>query len=265
MFKDLKRALFISMVSMLVGCYNAADKPIIEDSLPAANCTMADFRNIVGRGTDVITEPITLRGRITSSDEEENFYGSFTVEDNTGAVEVMVGYPTLHGLYPEGLEVALTIKDCAAVPTRGVVQIGRRAELSSHFAVDYLESRTRVDKVVHCGISVEPTVAESVDIRNITPNICGRLVRVDSLNLIASTSIDALTMTLDDALWRGTSLYTDPRGDSITIYTRNYAQYAESALPSTLRSVTGIIESSTYDGHPIYNMRMRYESDAVAY
>lgn len=250
---------------MLVGCYNVADKPVIEDSLPSANCTMAEFRRIVGRGTDNITEHITLRGRITSSDEEKNFYSSFTVEDKTGAVEVMVGYPTLHGLYPEGLEVALTIEGCAAVPTRGVVQIGRRAELSSYFAVDYLENRTRVDKVVHSGLTIEPISAEDVDIRNITPDICGRLVHIDSLSLVASSSIDTLTMTLGDAVWRGTALYTDPRGDSIAIYTRDYATFAEHTLPQALHSVTGILESGGFDGHMVYNLKMRYESDAVAY
>ena len=72
-------------------------------------------------------------------------------------------------------------------------------------------------------------------------------------------------MTLHDAVWRGTSLYIDPRGDSLTIYTRDYATFADNKLPHTLRSVTGILESGDYDGHPVYNLKMRYESDAVAY
>ncbi|MBP3432364.1 MAG: hypothetical protein J6K40_01370 [Alistipes sp.] len=253
------------MILMLVGCYNAADKPIIEDNLPRANSTVAELKRDIGRGTDRIMEPITLRGRITSSDEEKNFYSSFMVEDLTGAVEVMVGYPTLFGLYPEGLEVALTIEGCAVIYTRGVLQIGRRAEQSSLYGIDYLESRERVDEVVHSGISVEPITAKDIDIRNVTPDICGRLVRIDSLSLVASSSIDTLTMTLDDAVWRGTALYTDPRSDSLTIYTRDYATFADNALPHTLRSVTGIIESGEYDGHTLNNLKMRYESDAVAY
>ena len=253
------------MVLMLVGCYNVADKPLIEDILPQSNSSIAELRQDIVRGTERVEEPITLRGRITSSDKEKNFYSSFTVEDATGAVEVMVGYPTLHGLYPEGLEVALTIEGCAAVYTRGVLQIGRYSEQSNLYDIDYLESRERVDEVVHSGLSVEPITARDIDICDITPNDCGRLVRIDSLKLVASTSIDFLTMTLDDAVWRGTSLYTDPRGDSLTIYTRDYATFADNALPNILHSVSGILESGKFDGQPIYTLKMRYESDAVAY
>lgn len=253
------------MVSMLVGCYNAADKPLIEDSPLVANCSMARFREMAGRGVDHIDEDIILKGRITSSDEEHNFYSSFTVEDPTGAVEVMVGYSILHGIYPEGLEVALRVKGCAATLSHDVIQIGRRAEQSSLNDIDYLESRQRVDEVIHTTLSTAPITPQDIDIRNITPNICGRLIRVDSLTLIASSSIDTLTMTLADAVWRGTSLYTDPRGDSLTIYTRDYATFAEIALPHTLHAVTGIVNSGKVDGHTVYNLRMRYESDAVAY
>lgn len=253
------------MVCMLVGCYNAADKPIIEDRLPQANTTIAELKRYVGNGAVRIAEPITLRGHITSSDEEKNFYSSFMVEDCSGAVEVMVGYPTLFGLYPEGLEVALTIEGCAARHSRGVLQIGRHSEQAEPYDIDYLESRERVDEVVHSGLWVEPTTAQDIDIRDITPNDCGRLVLIDSLKLVASTSIDTLTMTLHDAVWRGTSLYIDPRGDSLSIYTRDYATFADNKLPHTLRSVTGILESGNYDGHSVYNLKMRYESDAVAY
>lgn len=250
---------------VLVGCYNAADKPHIEDNLPNANTTMADFKERVGRGNDNIREPITLRGRVTSSDEEDNFYGSLTVEDGTAAVEVMVGYHTLHGLYPEGMELALTVEGCAAHTTRGVMQIGRRADPSSYYAVDYLETRQRVDEVIHPSLSIEPIAPHNIDIRNLCREECGRLVLIDSLSLIASSSIDPATMTLDDALWRGSSLFTDPRGDSIVIFTRNYADFANNPMPRELKSVTGIVEEGLYGGRAVYNLSMRYESDAVAY
>lgn len=253
------------MVSMLVGCYNAADKPVIEDTLPVANCTMAEFRRIVGSGADKIGEPITLRGRITSSDEEDNFYGSLIVEDATGAVEVMVGYPTLHALYPEGLEVALAIEGCSAAPTRGIVQIGRKAAPSSYYAVDYLESRERVDEVIRRGLSVERVAPKNIEIGAMGIDLCGRLATVDSLRLVASTSIDTLTMTLDDAVWRGTALFTDPRGDTLAIFTRDYADFADRAIPSALQSATGIVEQNRQGSRPAYNLRMRYESDAVGY
>lgn len=250
---------------VLVGCYNAADKPLIEDNLPNANCTMADFRKFIKRGNDNIREPITLRGRVTSSDEEDNFYGSLTVEDGTAAVEVMVGYHTLHGLYPEGMELALTIEGCAAHLTHGVVQIGRRADPSSYYAVDYLETRQRVDEVIHPSLSIEPIAPHNIEICNLGSEVCGRLVLIDSLTLIASSSIDPATMTLDDAIWRGSSLFTDPRGDSIVIFTRNYADFANNPMPQALRSVTGIVEEGLYGGGSVYNLSMRYESDAVAY
>ena len=42
---------------VLVGCYNAADKPIIEDCLPQANTTIAELKRYVGNGAVRIAEP----------------------------------------------------------------------------------------------------------------------------------------------------------------------------------------------------------------
>ena len=229
------------------------------------NMTLAELRGLWHGATFEVTKPMVVSGVVTSSDRAGNFYHTFTIADETAAAEIRAGMRDLHNPYPIGCRLWVRLEGCAVGVERGVLQIGRYSEQSSLYDIDYLESRERVDEVVHSGLSVEPITARDIDICDITPNDCGRLVRIDSLKLVASTSIDFLTMTLDDAVWRGTSLYTDPRGDSLTIYTRDYATFADNALPNILHSVSGILESGKFDGQPIYTLKMRYESDAVAY
>ena len=69
-----------------------------------------------------------------------------------------------------------------------------------------------------------------------------------------------------DARWRGYALFKDGAGDSIAVYTRDYARYSEEYIPLDEVSLTGIVEWASYNGSKeCYQLKMRYESDCVDY
>lgn len=262
------RVLLLFLIVLLVGCYNTADKPIITPSLDSATATIAALRSkVVGSHGVEITERVYLRGRVVSSDAEQNFYRSIVVEDDTGAVEVMLGLQSTSAIYPEGLEVALLLEGCYAGYYRGVLQVGRRAEAYDYSEVDYIGTREGVDKVVIRSTDVAPRSPQRMRIADLQRSMCGRLVKIDSLHLCASTSIDTLEgETLEDARWRGYSLFKDSRGDSIAVRTRSYASFADRPIPREIRSIRGIIEFGSYDdADECYHIVMRYEEDCSVY
>jgi hypothetical protein len=72
--------------------------------------------------------------------------------------------------------------------------------------------------------------------------------------------------TIYDAQWAGYSLFKDGAGDSIAVYTRNYARFAEEHIPVEEVSLCGILEWSAYNGgKECYQLKMRYAKDCVAY
>jgi hypothetical protein len=125
----MRRALATYIAMLMVGCSNYTDTPMLEPKLPAANITIEQLRNNTSTlERDIIEEEIVVRGRVTSSDKSGNFYQTIVVEDNTAALEVLVGGYSLESQYPEGLLVALRLKGCATEYRHGVLCVGSKAE-----------------------------------------------------------------------------------------------------------------------------------------
>lgn len=262
------RILLAILCFMLVGCYNAADESHIVSTLPAPTTTIERLRSsVVDIRPHTIADDVVVVGRIISSDRDDNFYRTIVVDDGTGAVEVMMGLTPLAADYPEGLEVALRLKGCCVAYQRGVIVVGAEAEAYESYAVGYLASREAMDRVVVRGESVEVQTPRNCHIYELTPAECGRLVRIEGLHLEASTSIDTLAgETLADARWRGYSLFKSGTGDSIAVYTRDYARFADEAIPQSEVALSGIVEWAKYDGgEECYQLKMRYAEDCTIY
>lgn len=220
---------------------------------------------IVGSGGVVLRDSITVSGCVISSDADDNFYRTFIVDDGTGAVELMAGLYGLDRLYPLGTRVMLHLRGCYADYGYGVLQVGRKAEAYESYGVDYLGSREALDRVVERGSEVEAIVAEHRFISELSEADLGRLVHIRSLHLVDSSSIDTLLGdTLDDAVWRGYALFKSDNGDSIAVYTRNYATFAGHPIPRGELSISGILQWGKYDGRrECYQLKMRYEQDCI--
>lgn len=258
----MSRIVTIIGVLLLVGCYNSADKPRITPDMPAPTMTIARLHDVVGSGGIVLDGDFVVEGRVVSSDEDENFYRTLIVEDEGAAVEVMVGMPRLSADYPVGLRVALRLDGCYADYGYGVLQVGRRG--TGGYAVDYLASPEALDRVVVRSADVAEVEPALVTLAGLNRDMCGRYVRVESLHLVAASSVDEEDETLSDARWAGYTLFKDERGDSIALYTRDYAAFADSIVPHEDVTIEGIVQWGRYDGgRECYQLKMRYAEDCV--
>lgn len=258
------RVTITILLIMLVGCYNRADKPLIEGDLPLPTTTMGRLRSdIVGRGDVYIREDVVVHGRVISSDIEDNFYGSLVVMGDDGAVEVKAGLYSLEALYPEGLNVALRLRNCYAGYGNGILQVGVEAHSYDNFAVGDLASFEMLDRVVVRSTDIRVLEPLKRDIAELRREECGMLISVDDLHLVAASSVDTLAgESLEDAVWRGHLLFRDAHGDSIAVYTSDYARYANNRLPYKSLTLTGVLQWAKYNGtKECYHLKMRYERD----
>lgn len=264
----MRHALSILMMFFLIGCNKAADKFVIDGTLPTRTNNIAILReSIVKYGGVVIGEDVVVVGRVTSADVEDNFYGSLVVEDESGALEVMVGTSNLSARYPEGLRVALRLKGCYADYSRGVLQVGAQAPQYEYYRVDNLASPERVDSVVVRSLDVEPITPLSTTIAELCSSMCGRLVKIRGLGIADSSSIDTLQgERLERAIWGGYAMFRDACGDTIAVYTRDYARYAKHHIPSDSVDIVGVLQRDKYrEGDECYFLKMRYETDCTSY
>lgn len=150
---------------------------------------------------------------------------------------------------------------------RGVAVVGAVAAEYESYDVGYLASREAVDRVVVRGSSVEVQSPRRLAIRELELGDCGRLVRVDGVHLVSTTSVDAQEGdVMEDARWRGYALFKNDAGDSIAVYTRDYARFAEDAIPLVDVSLSGVVEWARYSGgRECYQLKMRYAKDCTIY
>lgn len=259
----MRKLAAILIVILLVGCYNSADKPSIISELPTATTTIARLHDVVGSGGVTLDKGIVVHGRVVSSDVDDNFYRTLVVESDGRAVEIMMGMNGLDALYPVGLEVALRLGGCYVDYGYGVLQVGRRG--TGGYAVDYLASREAMDRVVVRGTDVEAVSPRDVTIAELDKRMCGTLVRIAGLSLVAAESVDEdCGESLDDARWSGYTLFKDNHGDSIALYTRDYARFAQERVPCGEVAITGIMQWGKYDGgKECFQLKMRYEEDCT--
>lgn len=263
------RIVLTYLTLLFVGCYNSADKVVVSgDELPQRTATIEQLRALVGNKEYYpIEESVVVIGRVTSSDSDDNFYGSIVVEDESSAIEVMVGLNTLSATYPEGLLVALRLNGCMAGLRRGVLQVGANDDTGTAGDILALGSREATERVIVRSTDIEPITAETTTIAELRREMCGRLLRIEHLTLHSSTSIDTLAgEDITDAEWRGYSYFFDNNGDSIAVYTSSYARYADKRIPTLPQTITGILQYGKYNGgKECYQLKMRYGTDATTY
>ena len=262
----MRYRFYILILLSLIGCQQVTDKFVIDGTLPDRTNSIAILRDdIVKYGGVAIANNVVVVGRVTSADSEDNFYGSLVVEDESGAVEVMIGTSNLTARYPEGLLLALHLRGCYADYSRGVLQVGSEAPEYEYYRVGNLLSPERVDEVVMRSLDVEPVEPLQTSIAELRRSMCGRLVRVRGLALVDSSSIDTLAgEVLGQAIWRGYSMFKDEQGDSIALYTNSYARYAEHRMPADSVDIVGILQWDSYrQGEECYFLKMRYEADCT--
>ena len=258
----------ISFMLLVVGCHNGEDIALQSVTLPEATTTIAKLRSYASSHKAVtIQNQVVVKGRITSSDRSGNFYRSMTVEDATGGLELLIAQYNLDALYPEGLEVALVLQGCAMQCRYGVLQVGAPAPSYESFGVCEIETRQRVDEVVVRSLDAEPIAPKRRRVGELKEDDCGTLVRIDSLVLVASTSVDTLASEgLDMACWQRYAMFRDSRGDTLVVYTSEYADYALTPIPLDSLSITGIVQYGQYPSRgDYYQIKMRYAQDCALY
>ncbi len=255
--------LFGILSLLILSCCNRADVPIIDAGLPLATTTIKNLRdNIVASTAATIEEDIIVEGYIITSDKEDNFFRSIIVDDGTAAIEVMLGLDALATTYPEGLRVALCLKDCYAAYSYGVLQVGRRAYEYESYAVEYLGSREAVERVVLRGREVVDISPRKMTIAELDREELGRLVELSGLRLSVATSV--AEGGCEEPLWRGYATFKDRAGDSIVAYTRDYAAFAEQPIPQRRVTLRGVLQWGAVAGaEESFQLKMRYADDCI--
>lgn len=123
---------------------------------------------------------VVVSGYVTTSDQAGNFYRSFFIEDETGAVEIRAGLYDLYATYRLGQQVTVVADSLTLGMTNGVLQLGLG---SAAYETDYMNHRVVVDKHLFRGERFEEVIPRPVKAGQLNEEWLGTLVRFDGVHL----------------------------------------------------------------------------------
>ncbi|MBQ0143848.1 MAG: OB-fold nucleic acid binding domain-containing protein [Bacteroidales bacterium] len=85
---------------------STADSQVVKEGQIQVNTTIAELAAMYTNGKPFeIQDDITIAGRVITTDQPGNFYKSFYIQDETGAIEIKIGKTSLYNDYALGQKV----------------------------------------------------------------------------------------------------------------------------------------------------------------
>ena len=177
-------AWLLSLAGCFGGCdYDRFDPPEPHPAdVPVPTMSIATLRSLYKGDPVSVTgkRSVVVSGNVTTSDREGNFFRSFFIEDETGAVEIRAGLYDLHAVYRLGQQVTVVADSLTLGLTGGVLQLGLA---SSAYETDYMGHRVVVDRHVFRNERFETVTPRPVTPARLDDEWLGTLVRFDGMRL----------------------------------------------------------------------------------
>lgn len=250
-------ACLLTALLACAGCYDRAPEPVpSQRPAPAPDLTLCELAARCGEAPQQIVQEIVIAGRVTSSDAADNFYRSLLLQEEGCGVELLAEVDDLHLLYPPGTLLAVSLQGLALDRRYGIVRIGvkeatglarigSRALLERHVVADPAEA------IVPRPLALRPDA--------LTGERCGTLIRCAPL-----TAVTESEETTERPIWRGYRRFAGDEGDTLTVYTSDYARYADAPVPEGPVALTGILQYGPDGaGGKTFLIKMRDEKDCT--
>ena len=233
---------------------NAGDR-----TLP--NMRMADLRGYYRGEPLTLNRNIVVAGYVTATDRSGNFYRTFLIEDESGAVEIMAGLYDLHNIYHLNQRIVVRAEGLTLGCERGVLQLGLAASENSSYETDYFGHRLVMERYVYRDSIFCVSDPRVVPISELTEDLCGSLLKIENLVADEPGEYWGGGHSPDGTPLTGYRCFRDSAGDSIYVETSGYANFAGRLIPEDVLSLTGILLQGSREGKVCYMLKLRDEKD----
>lgn len=226
------------LLTTLVGCEREFMPPPLvmpEYSWPPSNTTIAEVKARyahVNTAPIRIEEPLILRTVVTSSDAGGNIYQQIYLEDASGGINFGVAQFSIFNTYAVGQEVFVNLEGLYMVRYGGELQIGYAETNANRISWENFQQ--------HAHMNGWPdgsrAIPQRVDLRNLTDDMVGRLVHVDSVYFVNGG---------ERAFVTNNAATNEPirnaNGNSLDVRTSQYSTFSADRLPIGYGTVIGML------------------------
>lgn len=224
---------FLSTI-LCTGCgydrYGPEPQP--DATLLRANTTLASVERFYRNGGTDLLEETVVSGRVTTSDSAGNIYKMVVIQQADTPLAILTGTYDTYTAYRPGQQVTVRLDGLRVGLWDGMLAVG--APEPGYFkGIGYISSDAVLRRIM---VRTDPPTFPQIDtleltIPEVTAALAGRLVRVTGGSFMQGGS----------QTWAGEKTYFVRRGVSLTVYTSDYAAFADSLLPKGPVDLTGIV------------------------
>ena len=117
--------------------------------------TISEVKAMYQGGPVTFTEDFYIKGQITTSDREGNFYRGFYIQDETSGIEIKVGKTGMYNFYKPNQWIYVLCKGLTIGDYEGAKQIGKE-DITGKYESTYLDIQMVIDRHVLKGEIGEP-------------------------------------------------------------------------------------------------------------
>lgn len=266
--KHLHKLLCLTLVLLaatFTACERDYDMPPLNEpqySLPAdaQTITISELREKYAAATSsapiTIEDSLWLRARIGGDDRSGNIYKSIYVQDETGGIAFLIDQSNVYTDFSAGQEVLIDLKGlCISV-------YGKEQQIGHPDGYLYRTPYETFKEHVHANGWADESKLNMTEISNISKlsdNVNGL-----KFTVVRFTGVhfeEAGTTTFAESDGYGTHNLVDAYGNTISVRTSNYADFAATTLPIGTGNVIGIV--GRYNG--AWQLSIRSEADIYGF
>lgn len=226
---------FILLVSILcTGCgYDRyGPEPEADESVLRPNTTLASVDRFYRNGGTDLPEGTIVGGRVTTSDSAGNIYKMVVIQQAGVPLAILTGTYDAYTAYRPGQQVAVRLDGLRIGLWEGMIAVGA-PEPGYPKGIDYISSDALLRRIMMRTDTpaLPATDTLKLTVPEVTSALAGRLVRITGGSF---TQGGVQT-------WAGEKTYSVRRGVSLTVYTSDYATFANTMLPEGPVDLTGIV------------------------
>ena len=193
-----KQILILASTLLLAGCMEFGplaggyDEPQPEKFYTEADLgdmprkTIAEVKAMYQNGPVTFTEDFYIKGQVTTSDREGNFYRGFYIQDETSGIEIKVGKTGMYNFYKPNQWIYIICKGLTLGDYEGAKQIGKE-DITGEYESTYMDIQMLIDRHVLKGEAGEPV--DTLDLSGksiyngskVIQDYVGKLVKIDGL------------------------------------------------------------------------------------
>ena len=239
--------IFLATVAVFnIGCKKSFDQPPGPTDLnivPNSTIDALKSYHTVSGNYDLINEDVIISGIVVANDKGGNIYKQLFIQDETGAIQLLVDGFSLYNSFPVGRRVYVKCKGLTLSDANGTMVLGVKATINGASSMEGITSATLSKYLLGGSLNntVEPLKVNVVDLgTNLSNRYINALIQLEGYEFIPA---DTSKIYSDTSAFKSTQNRQIQDCNSTiktTVRTSAYASFAGVKIPKGNGTITAI-------------------------